>query len=102
MADFKEQCICIRLFFYIDKIGAETFQVLTFAFKKEAVRQTAVFDCSAGSRNGMTSVKDVQDACLLAEGTEMWNIFMGFGVKILLSTSLANELGSVLVYVVKF
>jgi len=102
MADFKEQCICIRLLFHIDKIGAETLQVLTFAFKKEAVRQTAVFDCSAGSRNGMTSVKDVQDACLLAEGTEMWNIFMGFGMKVLLSTSLANELGSVLVYVVKF
>ena len=38
MADFKEQCICIRLF-QIGIIDAETFQTLTFAFREEAMRQ---------------------------------------------------------------
>ena len=37
MTDFKEQCICIRLLFQIGKIGAETFQVLTFAFREAAI-----------------------------------------------------------------
>jgi len=57
MTDFKERCICIRLLFQIGQIGAENFQMLTFAFREEAMRQTVVFDCSAESRNGMTSVK---------------------------------------------
>jgi len=41
MTDFKDQCICIKLF-QIGKIGAETFQMLTFAFREEAmiVRQS--------------------------------------------------------------
>jgi len=39
MTDFKQQCICIRLLFQIGKIGAETFQVLTFAFREEAIWQ---------------------------------------------------------------
>jgi len=32
---------------------------------------------------------NIQGACLLAECTEMWDIFMGFGIKVdaLLSTS---------------
>ena len=72
--------------YQIGKTGAETFQVLTFAFREEAMRQTVVFGCSAKYRNGMTTVKDIQGACLLAEGTETWNIFMRFGMKGLLST----------------
>ena len=55
--DFKEQCICIKLLFQIGKIGAETFQMLTFAFREEAVRQTVVSDCSGESRSGMIPVK---------------------------------------------
>jgi hypothetical protein len=55
MTDFKEQCICIKFLFQIGKIGAETIHMLTFAFRKEAVRQTVVFGCSVESRNGMTS-----------------------------------------------
>ena len=38
MTHFKEQCICIKLLFQIVKIGAETFQMLTFAFREEAMR----------------------------------------------------------------
>ena len=51
MTNFKEQCICIKLF-QIGKIGVETFQMLIFAFREEVMRQTVVFDCSAESRNG--------------------------------------------------
>jgi len=91
MTDFKEHYLCIKLLFQIGRIGAETFQMLTFAFREEAVRQTVVFDCSAESRNGMnlSRMLNIQGACLLAECTEMWDIFMGFGMKIdiLLSTS---------------
>jgi len=64
MTDSKEQCICIK-FFQIGKIGAETFQMLTFAFREEAARQIVEFDCSAESRNGVTSLKDVDySGCL--------------------------------------
>ena len=86
MTDFKEQCICIKFSFQIGKIGAETFQMLTFAFREEAMMQTVVFDCSGESRNGMTSVKDAEySGCLplpMGECTEMCNIFMGFGMKV--------------------
>jgi len=40
MTDFKEQCICIKLLFQIGKIGAETFQMLTFAFRAMIVLQS--------------------------------------------------------------
>jgi len=52
----------------IGRIGAETFQVLTFAFKEEAVRHTVVFDCSAESRSVMTSVKDAEYSGFLPSG----------------------------------
>jgi len=41
MTDLKELCMCIKLFQF-GKIGAETFQMLTFAFREEAVRQTSI------------------------------------------------------------
>ena len=74
MTDFKEQCICIRLLFQIGKIGAETFQVLTFAFREEAMRQTVVSDCLAESRNGMTSVKDAEYSGCLPTGRMCRNV----------------------------
>ena len=42
MTHFKEQCIYVKLLFHICRIGAETFQMLTFAFREEAVRQTSI------------------------------------------------------------
>ena len=60
MTDFKEQCICIKFLFHIGKISAETFQMLTFASREEAVRQIVVFDRSAGSRYRKTSFKDAE------------------------------------------
>jgi len=65
VTDFKERCICIKLLFHIGKISAETFQVLTFAFREEAMRQIVVFDRSAESRYRKTSVKDGESSgCL--------------------------------------
>ena len=75
MTDFKERCTCIKLFFQIGKIGAETFQVLTFAFREEAMRQTVVSDCLAESRNGMTSVKDAEYSGCLPTGRNVEHIY---------------------------
>ena len=79
MTDFKERCTCIK-FFQIGKIGAETFQVLTFAFREEAMRQTVVFDCLAESRNGMTSVKDAEYSGCLPTGRMCRNVEHIYGI----------------------
>jgi len=106
MADFKEQCIWIRLLFQIGIIDAETFQVLTFAFKEEAIRQTVVFDCSAEYRNGMTSVKDAEYSGSLPTGRMSRNVEHIYRIwhesRRITIHKLANELGSRLVYAVKF
>ena len=80
MTDFKERCTCIKLFFQIGKIGAETFQVLTFAFREEAMRQTVVFDCLAEPRNGMTSVKDAEYSGCLPTGRMCINVEHIYGI----------------------
>ena len=105
MTDFKEQCMCIKLF-QIGKIGAETFQMLTFAFREEAIRQTVVSDCSAESRNGMTSVKDAEYSGCLPAGRMYRNVERIYGIwhesRSITIHKLANELGSLLVYAIKF
>ena len=106
MTDFKEQCICIKLFFHIGKIGAETYQMLTFAFREEAMRQTVVFDSSAESRNGMTSVKDAEYSGFLPASRMYRNVEHIYGIwheTICITIhKLANELGSLTVYAIKF
>jgi len=79
ITDFKEQCICIKLF-QIGKIGAETFQMLTFAFREEAVRQTVESDCSAEFRNGMTSIKDADYSGCLHTGRMYRNVEHIYGI----------------------
>ena len=79
MSDFKEQFICIKLF-QIGKIGAETFQMLTFCFREEAMRQTVVFDCSTESRNGMTSVKDAEYSGYLPTSRIYRNVEIIYGI----------------------
>ena len=55
------------------------------------MRHTVVFDCSAESRNGMTSVKDAEYSGCLPSGRMSRNVehILGFGMKVdvLLSTS---------------
>ena len=106
MTDFKEQSICISLLFQIVKIGAETFQMLTFAFREKAMRQTVVFDCSAECRNGMTSVKDAEYSGCLPASRMYRNVEHIYGIwhesKCITVHRLANELGSLLVYAIRF
>ena len=106
MTDFKEQCISIRLLFQFGKIGAESFQLFTFAFRKEAVRQTVVYDCSAESRNGMTSVKDAEYSGCLPTCTMYRNVEHIYGIcnesRCIIIHDLSNELCGLLVYAIKF
>jgi hypothetical protein len=66
-------------------------KLLQKPFREEAIRQTVVFYCSAESRNGMTSVKDVEYSGCLPTGRRYRNVehIYKFGVKVsvLLSTS---------------
>ena len=100
MADFKEQCICIRLF-QIGIIDAETFQMLTFAFREEAMRQNVVFDCSAESRNGMTFVKDAEYSGCLPTDRMYRNVEHTYMIchesRCITIQKLVNELGSLMV-----
>jgi len=106
MTDFKEQCIYIKLLFQTSKIGAETFQMLTLAFREEAMWQTVVFDCSAEYGNGMTSVKDAEYSECLPTGSMYRNVEHIYGIwherSCITIHNLANELGSLLVYATKF
>ena len=98
--------MCIKLLLRIGKIGAETFQMLTFAFREEAMRQTVVFDCSAQSRNGMTAVKDAEYSGCLPTGRMYRNVEHIYRIchesRCITVHKLANELSSLLVYAVKF
>ena len=106
MTDFKEQCTCIKLLFQIGKIVAETFQMLTFAFREEATRRNVVFDCSAESRNGMTSIKDAEYSGCLPTGRMYRNVEHIYRIwhesRCVTIHKLANELGSLMVYAIKF
>ena len=101
MTEFKEQCMCIKLFFQFDKI-----QMSTFAFRDAAMRHTVVFDCSAESRNGMTSVKDAKYSGCLPTGRMYRNVEHTYRIwneSICVTIhKLANELASLLVYAIKF
>jgi len=96
----------IKLLFQIGKIDVETFQMLIFAFREEAMRQTVVFDCSAESRNGMTSVKDAEYSGCLPNGRMYRNVEHIYRIwhesRCIIVHKLANELGSLLVYAIKF
>ena len=105
MTDFQEQCISIKLF-QIGKRGAEIFQMLTFAFREEAVRQTVAFDCSAESRNGMTSVKDAEYSGCLPTSRMYRNVEHIYGIwhesRCITIHKLADQLRSLSVYANKF
>jgi len=66
--------------FQIGRIDAETFHMLTFAFREEAMRQTIVFDCSAESRNGMIPVKDAEYSGCLPTGRMYRNVGHIYGI----------------------
>ena len=93
--------MCIKLFFQFDKI-----HMLTIAFRDAAMGQNVVFDCTAESRNGMTSVKDAKYSGCLPTGRmyrNVENIYQSWHESTRITIhKLANELASLLVYAVKF
>ena len=105
VTDFKEQCICIKLF-HICRIVAESFHMLKFAYREEEMRQTVVFYCCAESRNEMTSVKDAEYSGCLPSSRRYRNVDHIYGIwhesRCITIHKLATELGSLLVYVIKF
>jgi hypothetical protein len=80
--------------------------MLTFVFRKEAMRQTAEFYCSAHSRNGMTSVKDAEYSGCLPTGRRYRKAEHIYGIwresGCITVHKLANELGSLWIYAIKF
>ena len=70
------------------------------------MRQTVVFDCSAESRNGVTSVKDAEYSGCLPTGRMYRNVEHIYGIwhesRCIIVHKLADKLGSLLVYAIKF
>ena len=70
------------------------------------MRQTAAFDCSAESRNGMISVKHAEYSGCLPTGRLYRNVGHIYGIwhesRCITIHKLAYELGNLLVYAVRF
>ena len=79
---------------------------INICFQRGSNEQTVVFDCSAESRNGMTSVKNAEYSGCLPTGRMYRNVEHIYGSwrqsRCITIHKLANELGSLLVYAVKF
>jgi len=54
--------------------------MLTFALREEARRQIVVFDCSAESRNGVTSANDAEYSGCLPTGGMYRNVVYFYGI----------------------
>jgi len=81
-------------------------KLLQKPFREEAMRQTVLFYCSAESRHGMTSVKDAEYSGCLPTGRRYRNVEHIYGIwhesRCITVHKLANELGSLLVYAIRF
>jgi hypothetical protein len=101
MTDFKEQCIWIRLLLQIGTIGADTFQVLTLG---SIEAYCSIW--SAEYRNGMTSVKDAAYSGCLPSSRVCRYVEHIYWIwhesRCITVLKFVNELGNLLVYVVKF
>ena len=80
--------------------------MLTLALREEAMRHNVVFDCSAESINGMTSVKDAEYSGCLPTGRMYRNVEHIYRIwhesRCITIHKLANELGSLMVFAIKF
>jgi hypothetical protein len=72
--------------------------VLPFAFKEKPMRRTVVFDCSAESRNGMTSDKNAEYLECHVSGRMCRNVEHIYGIwhesRCITIHKLVNELGT--------
>ncbi len=80
--------------------------MLTLALREEAMRHNVVFDCSAESRNGMISVKDAEYSGCLPTGRMHRNVEHIYRIwhesRCITIHKLANELGNLMFYGIKF
>jgi hypothetical protein len=60
MADFKEQRICIKFRFRLNKTAAETHRMLKEAFGDNAMSQSKTFLWYKRFKDGRTSVDDIE------------------------------------------
>ena len=58
MADVKEQRICIKLYFRLNKTATETHRMLKEAFGERALSQTRTFEWFTRFKDGGESVED--------------------------------------------
>jgi len=58
MADVKEQRICIKFFFKLNKTAAETHRMLKEAFGEQASSRARIFDWFKHFKDGRESVED--------------------------------------------
>jgi len=81
-------------------------KLLQKPFREEAMRQSVVCYCSAESRHGMTSVKDAEYSGCLPSGRRYRNVEHIYRIwhesRCITVHKLAKELGSLLVYAIKF
>ena len=50
MADFREQCACIKFCFKLGKTATECFEMLKTAFGEQAMGSSQTFQCFPGLR----------------------------------------------------
>ena len=102
MTGFKKQCICIKLLFQIGNIVAETFQMLTFAFRETDC--SILLFCRVQIWNNI--FKDAEYSGCLCTSRMYRNVEHFYGIwhesRCITVHKLANELGSLLVYAVRF
>ena len=58
MADVKEQKICLKFCFKLNKTAAETHRMLKEAFGEQALSQARTFDSFKHFKDGWESVED--------------------------------------------
>ena len=58
MAHVKEQTICIKFCFKLNKTAAETHRMLKEAFGEQALSQARTYECFKHFRDGRESVED--------------------------------------------
>jgi hypothetical protein len=60
VADFEEECMCIKFCFRLRKIAAETFRMLKLAFGGEMMSRIQTFDWFSKFKSEVTSADDAE------------------------------------------
>jgi len=71
MADAKEQRICIKFCFKLNKTAAETHRKLKEVFGEQALNKATIFEWFKCSKDGQESVEDCKHSCQLSTCTNL-------------------------------